>query len=57
MDELNAAHFDQCVLEKIELARGATYSYEDCLRNLTRIEHSVAVSGAATDTIVESRRL
>ena len=57
MDELNAAHFDQCVLEKIELARAATYSYEDYLRNLTQIGHSVAVSGAATDTIVESRSL
>lgn len=57
MDELNAAHFDQRVLEILELAGGATYSYEGCLRNLTRIEHSDTVSGATTDTIVESRRL
>lgn len=57
MDESNAAHFDQRALEKIELAGGATYSYEGCLRNFTRIEHSVAVTGAATDTDVESRRL
>ena len=53
----NAAHFDQRVLEKIELAGGATYSYEGCLKNLMRIEHSIAVTEAATDTVVESRRL